>query len=128
MVWFQASAAARLHQGTEAADNGLLAPNPRRHQPREERENAGHPCRQLLSAERARYHDPPRAARPRHIAEWSRLSDQSNLVYDPESRPREHRIMTPKTTLGHMSICCVIVLLTSCNKPPKPPVEDLSGR
>jgi hypothetical protein len=36
--------------------------------------------------------------------------------------------MTPKTTLGHLSICCVIVLLTSCNKPPKPPVEDLSGR
>jgi hypothetical protein len=36
--------------------------------------------------------------------------------------------MTPKTTWGHLSICCVIVLLTSCNKPSKPPVEDLSGR
>jgi hypothetical protein len=30
--------------------------------------------------------------------------------------------------LEHLSLCCVIVLLASCAKPPKPPVEDLSGR
>src|SRR5713226_8532457 len=36
--------------------------------------------------------------------------------------------MTPRPALGHLSFCCVIVLLASCAKPPKPPVEDLSGR
>jgi hypothetical protein len=36
--------------------------------------------------------------------------------------------MTPRTALGHLSLGCVIVLLASCTKPPKPPVEDLSGR
>jgi hypothetical protein len=36
--------------------------------------------------------------------------------------------MTPKTALGCLSFCCVIVLLASCTKAPKPPVEDLSGR
>src|SRR6202795_1850706 len=30
--------------------------------------------------------------------------------------------------LGTLSFCCVGVLLSSCNRPPKPPVEDLSGR
>ena len=36
--------------------------------------------------------------------------------------------MTPKTASGHLSLCCVVVLLASCTKPPNPPVEDLSGR
>jgi hypothetical protein len=50
----------------------------------------------------------------------SRLSDSPY--------PREHRVMTLRPALGHLSFCCVIVLLASCAKPPKPPVEDLSGR
>jgi len=36
--------------------------------------------------------------------------------------------MTPRPELGHLSLCCVIVLLASCAKPPKSPVEDLSQR
>src|SRR6266478_3802622 len=36
--------------------------------------------------------------------------------------------MTPKTALWHLSICFVIVLLPSCAKSSKPPIEDLSGR
>jgi hypothetical protein len=35
--------------------------------------------------------------------------------------------MSPRTALRRLSLCCVIVLLESCAKPPKP-VEDLSGR
>ena len=35
--------------------------------------------------------------------------------------------MTPRL-LGTLLSCCVIVLLSSCARTPKPPVEDLSGR
>ena len=34
--------------------------------------------------------------------------------------------MTSRTALGHLSVCWIVVLLASCNKPPKPAVEDLS--
>jgi hypothetical protein len=30
--------------------------------------------------------------------------------------------------LGTLLFCCVVVLLSSCARPPKPPVEDLGGR
>jgi hypothetical protein len=30
--------------------------------------------------------------------------------------------------LGFAPLCCAIVFVTACAKPPKPPVEDLSGR
>ena len=53
------------------------------------------------------------------------LSDKRNFAVR-EKTPREHRVMTSRTALGHLSVCWIVVLLASCNKPPKPAVEDLS--
>ena len=90
----------------EAADNGLLAPEAgRRHQPREEREDARHPRRELAvaaagagSAERAGHHDPPRVARPRHPGRAPRLrpaalgSGRAHVHASPAARwPLVHR-------------------------------------
>ena len=54
------------------------------------------------------------------------LSDQANGVLVPASHPRDHKRMSARP-LRTLSLCCVVVLLSSCTRPPKPPVEDLSG-